>query len=156
MIWGECSVEGDQVVVRLRGWRRALATRGTIRFPLVSIVRIDHDPSARAHVTTGFHQWRKHGQGVWRVGTYHGLDGWSFWSIGLGRNAVLIECSGERLRYVVIEVADAERTVREIRVAAGKETGAGAGGPQASPAVPARGPRRRDRRDQNGPATGEG
>jgi hypothetical protein len=122
----------------------------------VSIVRIDHDPSARAHVTTGFHQWRKHGQGVWRVGTYHGLDGWSFWSIGLGRNAVLIECSGERLRYVVIEVADAERTVREIRVAAGKETGAGAGGLQASPAVPARGPRRRDRRDQNGPATGEG
>jgi len=34
---------------------------------------------------------------------------------------VLIECSGERLRYVVVEVADAERTVREIRVAAGKE-----------------------------------
>ena len=61
---------------------------------------------------TGLRQWRKHGQGVWRIGTYHGLDGWSFWSIGLGRNAVLIECSGERLRYVVIEVADAERTVR--------------------------------------------
>ena len=112
-------MEGDQVVVRLRGWRRVLATRRTIRFPLASIVRIEHDPSARAHVKTGLRQWRKHGQGVWRVGIYHGLDGWSFWSIGLGRNAVLIECSGERFRYVVIEVADAERTVREIRAGGG-------------------------------------
>ena len=68
---------------------------------------------------TGFRQWRKHGQGVWRVGIYHGLDGWSFWSIGVGRNAVLIECSGERFRYVVVEVADAAETVREIRTAAG-------------------------------------
>ena len=71
---------------------------------------------------TGLRQWRNHGQGVWRIGTYHGLDGWSFWSIGLGRNAVLIECSGERFRYVVIEVADAQHTVSEIRSAAAKVT----------------------------------
>ena len=155
MIWGECGVEGDQVVVGLRGWRRIVATRGTIRFPLASIVRIDHDPSARAHVIIGLHQWRKHGQGVWRVGTYHGLDGWSFWSIGLGRNAVLIECSGERLRYVVIEVEDARRTVREIRVAAAKVTGLLPGGLEASPPAPARGPDRRDSRDQGELATGD-
>ena len=50
MIWGQCGVEGDQVVVYLRGWRRVVATRGTIRFPLSSVVRIEHDPLARAHV----------------------------------------------------------------------------------------------------------
>ena len=94
MVWGECRVGADEVVVRLRGWRTLLAAKGTIRFPLASIVRVEHDPLARAHVKTGLRQWREHGQGVWRLGTYHGLDGWSFWSIGLGRNAVLIECSG--------------------------------------------------------------
>jgi hypothetical protein len=117
MIWGECRIEGDEVVVVLRGWRRILATRSTLRLPLASIVRVTHDPSARAHVKIGLRQWRKHGHGVWRVGVYHGLDGWSFWSIGLGRNAVLIECSGERFRYVVLEVADAGHTVTEIRTA---------------------------------------
>ncbi len=155
MVWGECEVEGDGVVVRLHGWRRLLATKGTIRFPLASVVRVDHDPFARAHVKTGLRQWRKHGQGVWRVGTYHGLDGWSFWSIGLGRNAVLIECSGERLRYVVIEVADAERTVREIRLAATRATQRVPGGVGTNSSAPDRAPRRRERRDEDELATGE-
>ncbi len=150
-IWGECRVEGDEVVVQLRGWRRIVATRGTLRLPLASIVRVDHDPSARAHVKIGLRQWRKHGQGVWRVGTYHGLDGWSFWSIGLGRNAVLIECSGERFRYVIIEVADARATVREIRLAVGRATRRVPGGLGSDPARP----RPRDQRDRYGSQTGE-
>ena len=157
MIWGECHVEGDDVVVRLRGWRRVLATRGTVRFALSSLIRIEHDPAARAHVKIGLHQWRKHGQGVWRVGTYHGLDGWSFWSIGLGRNAVLFECSGERLRYVVIEVADAEQTVREIRLAAARATGLLPGGLATSPPRRSPGPSRRGRaRSDRSPASEDG
>ncbi len=155
MIWGECKVEGDDVVVNLRGWRRVLATRGTVRLPLASIVRVDHDPSARAHVKTGLHQWRKHGQGVWRVGTYHGLDGWSFWSIGLGRNAVLIECSGGRFRHVVIEVRDPKLTVREIRVAAARVTRRIPGGVETPSVTPVRDRRRRDRRDGDEPTEGE-
>ena len=155
MIWGECRVEGDDVVVRVRGWRKILATRGTVRFALSSVVRIEHDPAARAHVKIGLHQWRKHGQGVWRVGTYHGLDGWSFWSIGLGRNAVLFECSGERLRYVVVEVADAEQTVREVRLAAAKTTGMLPGGLAMSPPPMSPGPPRRAGRDRPGPEGGE-
>ena len=155
MIWGECTLEGDGVVVRLHGWRRVLAAKGTIRFPLTSIVRVEHDPLARAHVKTGLRQWRKHGQGVWRLGTYHGLDGWSFWSIGLGRNAVLLECSGERLRYVVIEVADAKGTVQEIGLAAARASLRPGVGPGSSLAAPGRAPKRRERRDEQEPATGE-
>jgi hypothetical protein len=113
-------VESDQVLVRVSGWRRILATRSALSFPVASVVRIEHDPLARAHVKVGLRQWRKHGSGVWRAGVYHGLDGWSFWSIGLGRNAVLIECSGQRFRFVVVEVADPAETVREIRTAAAR------------------------------------
>jgi hypothetical protein len=148
-------VEGDQVVIRLSGWRKILATKSSLRFPLASIVRIDHDPLARAHVKTGLRQWRQHGQGVWRLGVYHGLDGWSFWSIGLGRNAVLIECSGERFRYVVIEVADAPRTVRELRAAAARVTRRIAGGVEAGPPPLAPGRSRRDRRGRDGSVTGQ-
>jgi len=126
-----------------------LATRRTLSFPLASILRIDHDPLARAHVKTGLRQWRKHGSGLWSLGIYHGLDGWSFWSIGLGRNAVLMECSGERFRYVVIEVGDPAKTVREIRTAAGRVTQRIPGGLATTP--PARAPRpgRRGRREKD-------
>ncbi len=156
-VWAVCTVEGDRVVVRVKGWRRLLATKGKVTFPLSSIVRIDHDPIARAHVVTGFRQWRKHGSGVWRVGIYHGLDGWSFWSIGLGRNAVLMECSGERFRYVVVEVADAAETVRQIRTAAGRLTQRIPGGLATTPPSPSSRPSRpwrRAGRDQAGPGTG--
>jgi len=135
--------------VRLSGWRRVLATKSRLSFSLASITRIEHDPLARAHVRSGLRNWKRHGQGLWRIGVYHGIDGWSFWSIGLGHNAVLIECSGERFRYVVIEVADPVATVREIRAAAARVTSRIPGGPdagspfgvrRATPETGARGP----------------
>jgi len=136
--WGELLVEGDRVVVRLSGWRRVLATKSGFSFSLASITRIEHDPVARAHVRSGLRNWKRHGQGLWRIGVYHGIDGWSFWAIGLGRNAVLMECSGERFRYVVVEVADPAATVRAIRTAAARVTSRIPGGLEAaSPTAPA-------------------
>jgi hypothetical protein len=135
-VWAECHLEGDKVVVRLKGWRSLLATKSSLRFDLASIVRVEHDPLARAHVRSGLRNWRHHGQGLWRLGVYHGIDGWSFWSIGLGRNAVLMECSGERFRYVVVEVADPGRTVGEIRAAAARLSSPVPGGLETSPRAP--------------------
>jgi hypothetical protein len=135
-------VDDERVVVQVSRWRKILATKGTVAFPIDSIVRVEHDPIARAHVKIGIRQWRKHGTGVWRLGVYHGLDGWSFWSIGVGRNTVLIECSGQRYRFVVVEVADPGRTVREIRSAMARaaaraprrsEPGRGAVAPPSAP-----------------------
>ena len=153
-VWAQCNVEGDEVVVRLSGWRRVLATKSMLRFALASVVRAEHDPLPRAHVRSGLRNWRRRGQGVWRLGIYHGIDGWSFWSIGVGRNAVLIECSGERFRYVVVEVADPERTVREIRAAVESVAQRTAGGLGTSP--PPTGPRPRNRGDRQDRAPGAG
>ena len=155
MVWAECEIEGEEVVVRVSGWRKVLATRASVRFSLASIVRIDHDPLARAHVKVGWRQWRRHGTGVWRVGVYHGLDGWSFWSIGVGRNAVLIECSGERFRFVVVEVADADATVREIRAAAARVTQRIPGGLESRPAPSQQRPSLRSRHGRERPFTGQ-
>jgi hypothetical protein len=147
-------VEGDHVVVQLRGWRKVLATRATLRFSLASIMRIEHDPLARAHVRSGLRNWKRHGQGMWRLGIYHGFDGWSFWSIGVGRNAVLIECSGERFRYVVVEVADPARTVREIRLASARVTSHIPGGLGDGPPAPGTLPSKGIRREPEGPDGG--
>jgi hypothetical protein len=156
-VWGELLVEGDQVAVQLRGWRRVVSTKSGFRFSLASISRIEHDPLVRAHVRSGLRNWKRHGQGLWRIGVYHGIDGWSFWSIGMGRNAVLIECSGERFRYVVIEVADPVATVREISAAAARVTSRTPGGSDAAlpaaagrdePQIPPRGPDAAGKREE--------
>lgn len=116
-VWADCHLEGDEVVIALSGWRKVLATRAPVRFPVTSVARVERDPMARAHVRIGFHQWRRHGGGLWRVGVYHGVDGWSLWSMGIGRNAVLFRCKGEHFRYVIVEIADPELTIREVRAA---------------------------------------
>jgi len=154
-VWAECHVEGDDVVVRLKGWRRVLATRATLRFAVSSIVRIEHDPLARAHVRSGLRNWKRHGQGMWRLGVYHGFDGWSFWSIGVGRNAVLMECSGERFRYVVVEVADPELTVREILAAAARLGSGASGGAVSAPGEQSPLPRKAGPREPEVPRGGE-
>ncbi len=154
-VWARCQVEDDEVVVRLGGWRRVLATRATLRLPLASIVRVAHDPLARAHVRSGLRNWKRHGQGMWRLGIYHGIDGWSFWSIGVGRNAVLMECSGERFRYVVVEVADPARTVEEIRTAVTRVTSRVPGSRVDSPPSARRLPRTRGHREPGDAAGGE-
>ena len=118
LVWGSLEVEGEELVARVTGWRSVVAMRRRLAVPLSSILRVEHDPAVRAHVRAKLR--RRGGQsGLMRVGPYHSLDGWSFWSVGLGRNAVVVETEGERYRYVIVEVADPAGTVSAITEAAG-------------------------------------
>lgn len=116
--WGAIGVEGEALVCTLSGWRMIWAMRRRISLPLSSVVDVRHDPDARANVKAKLRP-RVGRTGVFRVGTYHSMQGWSFWSVGLARNAVVIEASGGRYRYVVIEVKDPVSVVRTVKAAAG-------------------------------------
>jgi hypothetical protein len=83
------------------------------RVPVSTVIGISHDPLARAHVSARLRR-RNSTTGLMRLGVYHSLDGWSFWATGLARNAVVVEASGARYRYLVIEVEDPARTVTEL------------------------------------------
>jgi hypothetical protein len=113
------TVEGDRVVVRVPGWRCLLALRRRLALPLDALVSVAHDPRAREHVAVSNWQTRRHRSGLWRYGTYHCFQGWSFWAIGMGRNAVVLTLTRGRYRYVVVEVADPAATVRAVEAALG-------------------------------------
>lgn len=123
-VWGRVVVAGDSVVVELSGWRAVWAVKRRLVLPLSSVVDVRADPDARANVRAKLHK-RAGRTGLFRVGSYHSLEGWSFWSVGLARHAVVVECSGARYRYVVVEVADPAATVAELRRAAGLERAPG-------------------------------
>lgn len=115
-VWGTLDIEGEELVCRLSGWRAMAAITRTVSVPVSSIVRAERDPAARNHIRAKLRR-RSGRSGLFRVGPYHSLEGWSFWSIGLGQNAVVVECAGVRWRHIVVEVADPQRTVAEIRQA---------------------------------------
>lgn len=117
-VWGALTVSGEDLVVTVSGWRTILAVKRQVSVPLSCVIRVAPEPAARSVVRAKMRR-RAGRAGLFRAGVYHSLDGWSFWSIGLGRNAVLVECSGARFRYLVVEVADPVATTREISAAAG-------------------------------------
>ncbi len=138
-VWGSVAVEGDEIVVRLQGWRKVVAMRGRLAVPAASVIRVEHDPAARVNVPSKLR--RRGGRtGLFRLGTYHSLVGWSFWAVGLARNAVVIECDGARFRHVVVEVADPARTVAEVRSAAARTHGGADGRGVWPPSLPDPGP----------------
>lgn len=116
------------MVVRVPGWRSLLAVRRRLELPLDAVVSVVHDPRAREHVAVSNWQTRRHRSGLWRYGTYHCFQGWSFWSIGMGRNAVVLTLSRGRYRYVVVEVADPAETVQAVEGALEARREAGTGG----------------------------
>ena len=80
-------------------------------------------PWPAPHVRSGLRNWKRHGQGMWRIGIYHGIDGWSFWSIGVGRNAVLDGVLGGEIPLRRRRSRRARPHRREIRAAGGPTPG---------------------------------
>lgn len=117
-VWATVSLEEDEVLVTLSGWRAALAMKRRLTIPVAHVLRVEHDAQPRLHVKAKLR--KRAGQtGMFRLGGYHSLDGWSFWAIGFGRNAVVIETSGPPYRFIVVEVEEPYETVAAIRKAIG-------------------------------------
>jgi len=111
----ELRLEAELLVVELSGWRRVLALQRRVAVQLDSIVSVVHDPTPRRRIATGLRPTRRQEPGgLLRYGTYHGPDGWSFWAIGTGARAVVVETSAGRYRFIVVEVPDPAATVEEI------------------------------------------
>lgn len=117
--WGEVHVQGDAVVVRLSGWRAIWAMQRKLRLPLEGIVNVAHDPDVYQRVSTRLRRSARARTTMFKLGSQHGSDGWSFWSCGYARNAVLIEVRGVRYRFVIIEVESPAAVVQSIREATG-------------------------------------
>jgi hypothetical protein len=128
-------VEAETLVVRLEGWRAIWAAKRTLRVPLHAVVAVRRDPGVYANITTRLRGNRRSHTSMFKLGAYPSVEGWSFWSCGMARNAVVLETVGIRYRFIVVEVADPDSVVTTVRKAAGIE----------APKPPARPlPRKRD------------
>ncbi len=130
--WADVTVESESIVVRLSGWRRVWAVKSAIRIPLGSVTSAVHEPDAYLKVPARLRPRAPVAGSTFRVGSYHSLDGWSFWCCGSGRNSVVIGSEG-RYRFVVVEVLEPEALASTIRAAAGLATDKPAGRPPPDP-----------------------
>ncbi|MGH9292867.1 MAG: hypothetical protein ACRDZ6_08865, partial [Acidimicrobiales bacterium] len=112
--WAVVSLEGGAVVLELKSWRAVLAVRRRVVIDFESVVDVAVDPLPYNHVPTTLRERRRPHPRLWRLGVYRGFRGWSFWSCGMGRNAVVLVMDKHRFKYVVVEMADPNRLVAGI------------------------------------------
>jgi hypothetical protein len=136
--WARVRVTDDLLVIRLGGWRAVWATTRTLRIPIGAVVAVAHDPAAHQRVNTRLRKTRGSRTALFKLGAHHGRVGWSFWACGLARNAVVIETSGVRYRFVVVEVANPKDVVKAVREGAGIAPPAPARAPTVRPITAAR------------------
>jgi hypothetical protein len=127
--WGTLAVDGDELVLRVRGWRMLLGVSRGVRVPLASVISVRYDSSPHSSVSTRLRVRARGRSRLWRLGAYHGGAGWSYWACGRGRNAVVVETRGTRYRFVVVEVVDPLRVVATVRAATGLAPGGAARDP---------------------------
>ena len=113
-LWGALRVEGDSLVVARSGWRAVWAVQRRLRIPLGVITSVAHEPAVFVIVSTKLRKSRRARSTLFKLGSQHGREGWSFWACGYGRNAVLIETAGYRYRYVIVEVAEPAAVVQAV------------------------------------------
>lgn len=125
ILWGRKSrtvttvhLDGPLVVVTLLGPAKVLSLRRQVTFPLASVVSVVPTPNVFGQ---GGSFTRRIGSitipTFFRVGSFRGArnQGASFWACFRGESAVTIELTGEKYRFVVLDVEDPNQVVNLLK-----------------------------------------
>jgi hypothetical protein len=114
----EVTISGEYLRVEIQGLDKVLALKSTIEVPLSHVHGADVAPSE----AKGFHGLRLPGTylpGVVTAGSFY--DGeWLFFDVHDPDRAVKIDLDHEHYAALIVQVADPDSTVRDIRAAVAK------------------------------------
>lgn len=114
----EISVEGDDLVVTVRGLHVLWALRRRLEFPLDHIRGVRRaEPDIMEGWWKGIRAPGTHLPGVIVAGTYYRRGERHFWDVSDARRAIIIDLHGESYDKLFVEVADPEATIAMIRKA---------------------------------------
>lgn len=109
----------SELIVRLHGWNRVLAMRGTLRIPLSQVKAVRAQPAEANYDDVIVEPWRGVGTYVPRkvaCGLVHLADGPSFFDVRDPKRAIALDVDHDDMRHVVVQIDDEapEDTVRRI------------------------------------------
>ncbi|HET9690109.1 MAG TPA: hypothetical protein VFP61_03080 [Acidimicrobiales bacterium] len=115
----ELVIDGDDLVVRLTRWQKAMAAHGDVRVPLSAVRRVGV-PDSKWLALRG---WRSTGlnvPGKASFGTRRHGDGYDFVAVsGAHDEAVCVELNGQRFGQLVVSADDAPAVADRVAAAAG-------------------------------------
>jgi hypothetical protein len=106
------STSDDKLVVDIKGWDQVWALKRRLE------VALDHITDIRAatdEVPRGVRIPGTHFPGVIAAGTFYDMGEKVFWAVHDSRRAIAIDLHDEDYSMLVLEVADPDATIRDIR-----------------------------------------
>ena len=115
-------IEGDELIVRLDGWRRWVALKREVRAPLGSVtsafISTDGDTLKRGYRWPGSHV-----QGRMYAGTWKTKGATDFWMVNNLHEVLVIEFANQAYDRWLLNVDDPEGWVRRLSPQARSEYG---------------------------------
>lgn len=106
------------LLLEVRGWSRLWTLKHRLQFPLIAIRDVHSaTPTLFRRLRKGLRLGRINIPGLMTAGVFRHHRRYSFWNVRHPTKAVVIELVGERYARLIVEVADPENTVREMRLA---------------------------------------
>ncbi|HEX8395478.1 MAG TPA: hypothetical protein VF665_24215 [Longimicrobium sp.] len=113
----EISVEGEKLVVRVLGMHAVWTLRKRIGVPLRNVTDIRVEPDVSLTKVRGIRVPGTFVPGLIVAGTYISRGQRAFYDVSRPPRAVAIELTGSMYDRMIVDVADAEETVRRVRAA---------------------------------------
>ncbi len=111
----QVTVQGDELVIQMEGFRKLLTLKGEMRFPLQHVLGATVDPGVRADFPKAVE--KRAGSNVWQTyygGTFVQHGDRVFWDVRRPENAIVITLADEAFSQLVVEVPDPQDAVEQI------------------------------------------
>jgi hypothetical protein len=112
-------IEGRELVVRMHGWSKVLAMRGTLRVPLSHVTGVRARPKEAYFDDAIVESWR--GVGTYSphkvaAGVVHLSDGPSFYDVRDPKRTIAIDVDSEPVRHLVLQIDSEDPDAAAARI----------------------------------------
>jgi len=111
----EISVDGDRLHFEVKGLDKLWSFKGNLEVPLKHIRSVRHDPETARGWWHGIKLVGTHLPGVLSAGTFYHLGEKVFWDVHNPEKTIIVELHDERYSELIVEVADPQFAVNQIR-----------------------------------------
>ena len=113
----DLSISGGNLELQVRGADKLWALKSSLEIPLRHVAGIRADPAVARGWWHGIRLPGTNIPGVLTAGTFYQHGKRVFWDVHNPENTVVIELRDERYDELIVEVADPQLTVEQVRAA---------------------------------------
>ena len=114
-------VNGDRVVFEVQGADKVWSLRSRLEIPITHVISVEANADQVGRWWHGFKLWGTDVPGLFAAGTFFYHQQLVFWDVHDPAKTVIVSLDHERYKKLIVEVADPEATLAQLRAVLPRE-----------------------------------